>query len=130
MDTVATGLTSAWTDLTALWAAATPAAVDGEEITVQPSEPGQSYAIEVLQATGAPGLGDKGHLLGDIETLGLVFAAAGRRHYARAYMESTTLVATGEGISGDRGAQHRHRRAHAAASVAARRVVAHRGGHG
>ena len=59
MDTVVTRLTKAWTELTAIWAAATPPAVDGEEITVQPSDKGAGYAVEVLQAGSAPGARDR-----------------------------------------------------------------------
>ena len=103
MNTVVTKVMKDWTELTALWAAATPAAVDGEEITVQASEEGAGYAIEVLQSNAAPGATDRGHVVQGVETLSLLFAAAGRKHYARAYMESAAVIATGEGITGDRG---------------------------
>ena len=102
MDTVVTRLTGAWTDLTATWAASTPAAVDGEVITVQPADQGSSHAIEVIQAASEPDAGERGHLLAGCDTLALT-VAGGRKHCARAYMGSATVVATGEGIAGERG---------------------------
>ena len=102
MDTVVTGLGHDWTELTALWAAATPAAADGEAITVQPGDQGLSHAIEVIQAAAAPGGTDRGHPLAAGDTL-TVTGAAGRKHYGRAYMGGAEIVATGEGLTGDRG---------------------------
>lgn len=102
MDTVVTPLTSAWSDLTAVWAAATPAAADGEAITVQPADAGSSQAIEVIQAAAEPDAGERGHLLAGGETLALT-GTSGRKHYGRAYMGSASVVASGEGVAGERG---------------------------
>ena len=102
MDTVVTPLSGEWTDLTAIWAAATPPAADGETITVQPADQGASRAIEVIQTGSAPDAGDRGHLLVSDETL-TVTGATGRRHYGRAYMGGAKAVASGTGISGARG---------------------------
>ena len=49
IDTVTTPLTSAWTDLTSAWAAASPPATDGETITVQPADAGEAHAIVIAQ---------------------------------------------------------------------------------
>ena len=95
MDTVTTALTSAWTDLTAIWAAATPPAVDGETITIQPADTGAAHAIAITQAA-APPASKRGHLVAGGGLLRLT-VAAGRRHYGRAYMGAATVVATGEG---------------------------------
>ena len=102
MDTVITPLTGDWAELTAVWAATVPPAADGEEITVQPGDQGLSHAIEVIQAAAAPGETDRGHLLAAGDTL-TVTGAAGRKHYGRAYTGGAEIVATGEGLTGDRG---------------------------
>ena len=102
MDTEVTNLGRDWVELTAAWAAAMPPAADGEAITVQPGDQGPSHAIEVIQAAAAPVGTDRGHLLAAGDTL-TVTGAGGRKHYGRAYMGSAEIVATGEGLTGDRG---------------------------
>ena len=102
MDTVVTVVKRDWVELTAPWAAATPPAVDGEVITVQPGDEGMSHAIEVIQVAADPAAGRRGHLIAGHDTL-TVTGAAGRKHYGRAYMGAATIVATGEGLSGERG---------------------------
>ena len=96
MDTVVTRLTDAWTDLTAVWDAATPPPADGETITIQPGDRGDSHAIVVAQAAAHPTARD-GHLVADDIVLHLV-VASGRKHYGRAYMGSAVAVATGAGV--------------------------------
>lgn len=96
MDTVVTPLSSAWTDLTAVWAAATPAAADGEIITVQAADEGAAHAIVVAQAAAEPDAGAAGHLVTADKVLRLT-GASGRKHYGRAYMGSASVVASGEG---------------------------------
>ena len=98
MDTVVTPLTESWTDLTAIWVAASPAAADGEVIVVQPSEGGIAHAIVVVQAAAEPAGGAGGHLVGEGRKL-RVTVSTGRKHYARAYTGSATLIATGEGVT-------------------------------
>ena len=95
IDTVTTPLTSAWTDLTAIWAAATPPAADGETITVQPADTGAAHAIVIAQAA-APPTSKGGHLAVGGDLLRLT-AASGRKHYGRAYMGAASVTATGEG---------------------------------
>ena len=95
MNTVTTSLDSDWTDLTAVWAAATPPAADGEVITVQPADSGAAHAIVIAQAAATPA-SKRGHLVSGGSILRLI-GAAGRKHYGRAYMGSAKVVATGEG---------------------------------
>ena len=98
IDTVTTSVSDdSWTDLTAIWAAATPAAVEGEVIVVQPSEQEIGHAIVVVQAATPPAATRRGHLVTAGRKLRAT-VASGRKHYARAYMESAAVIATGEGV--------------------------------
>ena len=98
MDTVRTPLTDEWTDLTALWAAATPAAAEGEVIVVQPTQNDIGHAIVVVQAADTPDAGARGHLVAGGRKLRAT-VSAGRKNYARAYTGSATVVATGTGVA-------------------------------
>ena len=97
MNTVATRLTDdTWTDLTAVWAAATPPAVDGETIVAQAADTGVAHAVVIVQAA-APPSDATGHLVADDLIMRLT-GASGRKHYGRAYTGSAVLVASGEGV--------------------------------
>ena len=95
MDTVVTLLSGEWTDLTAIWAAATPPAADGETITVQPADAGDAHAIVIAQADAAPS-GRAGHLVAGGALLHCTMST-GRTHYGRAYFDDATVIATGAG---------------------------------